>query len=231
MNPSHHYDHVFLTAWQVNQRILTFSSSPKENNLTIVSPPLVRLYISNDTIAERGSGNQHKTNTMMKELREFWLSDFENRLIKSKEFSTYHFVHHDLTFLHIWCVIRWNSDIQRTIDSLFTTTVMEWHCSELFRGSLHISVHISNGDCQFPLLSYMGSRGLTGTISGVLFPYLALVLPYLACLYVTCSYLACLQILLLVTRFHITNNAIQQSLYNRSKNIYSVDSNHEEFAF
>ena len=65
---SHHCDNAFLTMLEVEQTKLMFNSSPKENNLTIVSPPLVRLYISTDTIAEINRPNQLLTNAIMKEL-------------------------------------------------------------------------------------------------------------------------------------------------------------------
>ena len=149
----------------------------------------------------------------------------------NKEFRIYRCIYHNVQFLHLWCVIRWNSDRQRAIDRHFNEIVMKLHCSELSRVSPHISVHISNGDCQFPLLPYMVSCGLTGTISGVLLYYLVRVLPYLAYLYVAYPYLACLQIWVFVTRFHITITVIQQSLCKWGKNIYTVEPIHEEFAF
>ena len=146
---------MLFSVLEHEQSKFMFNYSPKENNITIVSPPLVRLYASDDTIAETNRCNQHLTNAIMEELREFWLSDFENRIIKSKESSTYHFVYHDVTFLFLCRVIRWNSDRQRNIDRLFTSIGMEWHCSKLFHVFTHIFVRISNGDCHFPLLSYM----------------------------------------------------------------------------
>ena len=48
-----------------------FNSSPKENNLTMVPQTLGRLYNFNDTIAEKGTDNQNKTNTIMKAHGEF----------------------------------------------------------------------------------------------------------------------------------------------------------------
>ena len=42
-----------LAVLEDEQSMLMFNSSPQENNLTMLSPPLVRLYNFNDTIAER----------------------------------------------------------------------------------------------------------------------------------------------------------------------------------
>ena len=67
---SHHCDHAFLTVLDVEQTKLRFNYSPKEKQLTMVPQPLGRLYNSNDTIAEKGTVNQHKINTMMNEFRD-----------------------------------------------------------------------------------------------------------------------------------------------------------------
>ena len=42
-------------------------------------------------------------------------------IIMSTGCSTYHFVGQDVTSLHIWLVIPWNSDMQRISDRLVTT--------------------------------------------------------------------------------------------------------------
>ena len=61
---------LFFTVLEVEQNMLRYNYSPKENNLTIVSPPLRRLYNFNDTITEINRCNQNKPNAIMKELPE-----------------------------------------------------------------------------------------------------------------------------------------------------------------
>ena len=95
-----------------------------KNNLTMVPQPLGIPFNFNDTIAELNRCNQHKTNTIRKELWEIWLSNLENSIIINKEFRTYRCVYQELNVVYILGGIPGNSNTHCTIDRLVTTIDM-----------------------------------------------------------------------------------------------------------